>query len=248
MTTLTERRQADRARMSDIVAELARTHGLRADIVPGDRGQRHTEVRISGPHTLGLTVRFDGNSGQTEPDTYVLSWHMRPWDVEGTGWLLKPSEFQNVNPHHGTKATDIARGWDQLGRVLTLRFRAIESGAAFTHRYPVGQVIEYMSFNQETGYSVGQVMGLAPPEQQAHAANPLYMVRNRSGGQPFPMRESQLRTRREDCPLFGPSKHRMKLDPLYAKGSGEDYTCTEHGGQYGYDAMAAHLEQEHLDS
>lgn len=196
MAELTERRQADRARMADAVADLARTYGLRAEIVPGQAGQRHTEVRISGPHTLGLTVRLDGSSPHPEPDTYVLSWHMKPRSAEGAGWLLKPSEFQNVNPYHGTKATDIARGWDQLGRVLTLRFRSIASGAAFTHRYPVGQLIEYMSFHR-SGYSAGQVVGLAPPEQQPHSANPRYMIRNRSGGEPFPMSEKQLRTRRE---------------------------------------------------
>jgi hypothetical protein len=194
--TLTERRQADRREMAHDVADLAEAHGLTAEVAH-DPAKRRMTVTIAGPHTLGLTVTFDGKSPHPEPDTYVLSWHMRPRSAEGTGWLLKPSEFQNVNPHHGTKATDIARGWDQLGRVLTQRFRAIESGAAFTHRYPVGQVIEYMSFNPQNGYSVGQVAGLAPPEQQPHAANPRYMIRNHSGGQLFPVSESQLREYRE---------------------------------------------------
>jgi hypothetical protein len=42
--------------------------------------------------------------------------------------------------------------------------------------------------------------------------------------------------------LFGPSRHRMALDPYYAvKDAGGRYACREHGGDYDYDAMAAHL-------
>jgi len=128
---LSERRQADRARMADAVARLASAHALSAEIVPGTPGKRCTEVRISGPHTLGLAVKFDGDSPHREPDTHVLSWHMRPWADEGKGWALAPGAFRDVNPHTGTKATDVAHGWPHLLALLTRRFAAIESGAAF---------------------------------------------------------------------------------------------------------------------
>jgi hypothetical protein len=131
LDALTERRKADRAVMAQYVAELATGHGLRAEIRAEVPGSRETSVVLEGPHTLGLTVRFQGNSPQSEPDTYVLSWHMRSWEDAGKGWQLTPYVFRGVNPYHGHKATDVVRGYRELTELLSNRFAHIQGGTAF---------------------------------------------------------------------------------------------------------------------
>lgn len=136
LDALSERRKTDRAVMAGHVEGLARSHGLTATVeagryrlaVPG----RAVRVEVEGPHTLALTVTFDGDSPQAEPDTYVLSWHMRPWADEGKGWKLFPPVFGgSVNPYHGDKATDTAHGFRALVELLTRRFASIADGSAF---------------------------------------------------------------------------------------------------------------------
>ena len=96
---------------------------------PERNGSRRMAVDLTGPHTLGLTVTFQGDSPHSEPDTYVLSWHMRPWDNEGKGWQLNPATFGNgVNQD---KATDVAYDFNALITKLARRFKAIEDGSAF---------------------------------------------------------------------------------------------------------------------
>jgi len=63
-----------------------------------------------------------------------------------------------------------------------------------TSRYADGQIIEYTSFGL-SGYSVGQVVRYADETEQDNAADLLVYIRARSGGTPFPVRESQLRGR-----------------------------------------------------
>jgi hypothetical protein len=128
--SLTERRKDDRALMAGTVAELAVMHGLSAVVTGEQHGSRQTSVDIAGPHTLGVTVRFRGDSPQDRPDTYVLSWHMRPWADEGKGWSLNPAAFVDQRSHD-TKATDVARGFDTLAGLLARRFAAIADGSAF---------------------------------------------------------------------------------------------------------------------
>lgn len=120
---LTERRKADRAEMARQVAVLARKHGLTA-VASLERDRRVT-VEVQGPRGLRVAVRFDGTSGRS--DVYVLSWH----GVED-GARLDPAVFADVNPYHGHKATDVARGWPQLLDVLASRFASIADGSAFT--------------------------------------------------------------------------------------------------------------------
>ncbi|HSR83480.1 MAG TPA: hypothetical protein VLM11_04795 [Streptosporangiaceae bacterium] len=59
-------------------------------------------------------------------------------------------------------------------------------------RYADGQVIEYTSFDP-SGYSVGQVVRYAG--EQDNPADQRVYIRARSGGDPFAVRESQLRIR-----------------------------------------------------
>lgn len=128
---LTERRKADRAIMAGRIAQLALNHRL-GNLTTGEQhGSRQTSVDVTGPHTLGLTVQFQGRSPHPQVDTYVLSWHMRPWDAEGAGWRLAPDAFGRVNPHTGTKATDVVHGFASLEKLLARRFAAITDGSAF---------------------------------------------------------------------------------------------------------------------
>ncbi len=127
---LTERRKADRAIMAQRVAELAAVHGVRASVVAELPGTRLAGVVLAGPHTLGLTVEFRGSSPHAEPDTYVLSWHMRPWSDEGKGWALNPAAFV-AQRSHDTVATDVAYGFRPLLDLLARRFAAIADGSAF---------------------------------------------------------------------------------------------------------------------
>jgi hypothetical protein len=128
---LTERRKPDRAAMAEHVAELARAYGLVAGIIPERAGSRETKVAIAGPHTLALTVAFRGDSPQCEPDTYVLSWHMRPWADEGKDYRLAAAFCGSVNLQHADKATDVAGGFRALVELLTQRFASIADGSAF---------------------------------------------------------------------------------------------------------------------
>jgi hypothetical protein len=125
-TTLTSRRKADRAEMSQQVADLAVEYGLTAEQVTSTG---MNSVDLAGPHGLRLTVRFYGDSSVRaglDPDTFCLSWY----GVE-EGARLHPGMFGNVNKYHGSKATDVAVGFAQLLRILRERFAVIQSGAAF---------------------------------------------------------------------------------------------------------------------
>lgn len=130
---MTERRKADRAIMAAQVAELARGYGLDARVVSGEHLRpRAMFVNLEGPHGLKLTVQFSGDSPHREPDTYVLCWH----GLE-TGWRLDPDRFGSVNPYHGHKATDVARGFGSLIGLLAMRFARIRDGRAFISPDPV---------------------------------------------------------------------------------------------------------------
>jgi hypothetical protein len=128
LDALTERRKADRLVMAQYVAELARAHGLRAEVRRVET-KRTVLVDLEGPHGLRLTVQFRGNSPQCEPDTYVLNWHMMPRMDDG--YQLNPRVFEAVNPHHGCKATDVANGYRELTELLANRFAHIQGGTAF---------------------------------------------------------------------------------------------------------------------
>jgi hypothetical protein len=123
---LTETRKQDRAIMADYVAGLARWHGLAAEVGGELPGVRRTEVNITCPHGLQLTVRFRGDSPHAAPNTYVLSWH----SLE-CGYRLVPGMFDDVNPYHGGKATDRAYDFNALATKLSRRFASIADGSAF---------------------------------------------------------------------------------------------------------------------
>jgi hypothetical protein len=131
--TLTERRKADRVAMAAQVAALATAHGFAAEVHPEPTfmGERCSGVWVDFPHDLSVHVWFDGESPhRPDWDTYVLSWYTGGED----GWRLAPHAFADVNPYNGCKATDVARGFDNLLYVLGRRFAAIADGSAFTRQ------------------------------------------------------------------------------------------------------------------
>ena len=115
--------------------------------------------------------------------------------------------------------------------------------------YADGQVIDYTSFDP-AGYSAGQVVRYAGESEQDNPADLLVYIRARSGGRPFPVRESQLRAR-QPGPASGPGGAaagpddypREKLG-LLACSAGELWDST--GGQDPYDVLSA-LQREALD-
>jgi hypothetical protein len=122
--TLTSRRRADRGAMAAQVAALAGEYGLTAVHFAEQPGMRRTSVSLEAAHGLRLIVKFDATLHA--PDTYVLNWHGVD---EGT--RLHPGMFGVVNSAHGHKATDVARGFAQLTRILKERFAVIADGSAF---------------------------------------------------------------------------------------------------------------------
>lgn len=124
---LTERRKSDRAELASLVIGMAERYGLSAVVLPRRESEHRSDVSITGPHGLSLTVAFDGNSPHRPAwDTHVLSWH-----GVGEGWRLRLGKFSSINPHHGHKATDVTRGSGELITLLERRFAAIADGSAF---------------------------------------------------------------------------------------------------------------------
>ena len=124
MTELTARRKDHRFTMALQVVDLAGEYRFAAWHRSEQDGTRRTDVDILCPRGLKVTVRFDG--GSPYADTYVLSWH----GVDD-GVRLHWGMFSHVNPFHGHKATDVARGHAQLIRILRERFAVIRDDSAF---------------------------------------------------------------------------------------------------------------------
>lgn len=126
MAELSARRKADRAAMAHRVVDLADEYQLAAWHRPEAEGSRRTSVDLECPRGLKLTVTFDGDTRWNGPDVYVLSWY----GVED-GTRLHPGMFRDVNPYHGHKATDVARGFADLEWTLRERFAVIRDDSAF---------------------------------------------------------------------------------------------------------------------
>ncbi len=126
MPELTARRKTDRQAMALQVIDLADEYRFAAWYKPEQPGTRRATVDLEFPRGLKLTVKFDASPGGTDPDTYVLNWH---GVVEGT--RLDPCWFGSVNPYHGHKATDVARGFEALQDLLRQRFASVRDDYAF---------------------------------------------------------------------------------------------------------------------
>lgn len=123
---LTETRKADRAEMARQLVALVQSKGVPCVLEdPSIWGPRAIMVTIEAPRGLRLSVDFDG--GSTQPDTYVLSWHMK----HGSTAKLRGNFAPSVNTYHFRKATDIAHGFDNLLEIIAQRLDATLDGSAF---------------------------------------------------------------------------------------------------------------------
>jgi hypothetical protein len=75
-------------------------------------------------------------------------------------------------------------------QALEVYARMLRGGNA----YADGEIVEYTSFGPH-GYSIGQVVRYAGDTEQDDLADLLVYIRTKSGGAPFPVRETQLRHR-----------------------------------------------------
>ena len=82
-------------------------------------------VYIDGPRGLRVSIDFDGRSPQ--PDVYVISWNIST-DSDAK---FANGFAESINPHHWSKATDLAYGFDQLSYIVRNRLRQAENGCAF---------------------------------------------------------------------------------------------------------------------
>ena len=124
---LTETRKADRAEMVRQLEALVLGKGASCEVEPEPAmwGPRSVMANIEAPRGLALSVDFNGDSSQ--PDTHVLSWHVK----HGHATKLQASFAPSVNPFHFRKATDIAHGFDELLSTISQRLDSVNSGAAF---------------------------------------------------------------------------------------------------------------------
>lgn len=128
MTTFTEKKKADRAKMAEIVRALAVEMGCEAEIEDkpyGEISPQMVMVKIRTDRGLKLTIDFDGKSCQ--PDVHVMSWHM---DTKVDTRLA--DAFGDINPYHFCKATDVAYGFDSLIRILSRKLELCRTGAAYS--------------------------------------------------------------------------------------------------------------------
>lgn len=127
---LTEKRKADREKMAAAIIALATECGATAAIDPDWPGERAIMIRIQAARGLRLYIDFDGDSSQ--PDVYVLSWHMST-DVD-TCFADAFSRGGRVplNSIHWRKATDVAYGFDALLTALRASLLQAQSGEAFS--------------------------------------------------------------------------------------------------------------------
>jgi len=131
---LTEKRKADRAQMATAVAMLAASLDAHAEIE--EMSPREVWINIRARRGLCLTVDFDGQSCQ--PDIHVVSWHMAS-DVD----TCFADAFGDLNPYHFRKATDIARGFDELCAVLTRGLEMARDGTAFSDERETAHIAEH---------------------------------------------------------------------------------------------------------
>jgi hypothetical protein len=125
---LTCRRKADRMKMADAIQALWESHtGFtceRSD--PAPCSPRGIWLQLRSPRGACVTVEFDGDS--TQPDTYVLSWHLEfDCDERFSASFANGSR----NRFHKRKATDVVDGFGALAGVVEQRIANLISGEAY---------------------------------------------------------------------------------------------------------------------
>jgi hypothetical protein len=89
-------------------------------------GPRCIRLYVTAAQGLCVGIHLDGNSSQ--PDVFVLSWHM----ASGATAELNDATFGgSVNKFHRRKATYVACGFEDLRRQLEVGLRLAADGRAF---------------------------------------------------------------------------------------------------------------------
>ena len=131
MTTLTERRKADRLTMARCVRALAESYGIPCELRELGKGREH-RIYAYVEGTIRVTLDFSARSCQ--PDVHVIPWNI---GKAPPAPYLAPEVFdRSVNQFHGAKATLVRYGWDELYAHLDAIFAAVREGRAFTHETP----------------------------------------------------------------------------------------------------------------
>lgn len=134
---LTERKKADRAKMAEMVRELAVNCGAEVEIISNWLGEsRAVAVKIAASRGVGLTVDFDGTS--TQPGVFVLSWHIDDSDARFADFFCGC-----LNTCHFAKATDVCHGFDSLLEILRERLESIREGWAFSPEREAEQIAKH---------------------------------------------------------------------------------------------------------
>lgn len=123
MNTLTERRAADRVKLSAIVKAVCDKHGATCELLTEGRLIR-CEIALDG---VRAGIKFDGDSCASLLDNYCV-----PWNSDKR---LSPAfavvADASVNPHHRVKCTAFYAGAERLERNLGAVLALIASGEAF---------------------------------------------------------------------------------------------------------------------
>ena len=127
-TNLSESRAPDRKKMAAAIEQLVVECGSTFTRQEGGSypGPQCISIYIEAPQGLNLRVNFDGKSPQL--NVYVLSWNMAS---RATRLLNNATFGGNVNPHHFSKATYVAYGFDDLCRQLRSGLLRAKDGSAY---------------------------------------------------------------------------------------------------------------------
>lgn len=125
--SLTEKRKADRQKMADALVVLAKELNAEAFIDPEWTGWNPREIMVCIKANGGLCLNVDFSGTSSQPDVYVLSWHM---DTKSDN-KLQPNFTLSVNNYHFRKATDIGEGFEDMCRHVFRGLQKVQDGTAY---------------------------------------------------------------------------------------------------------------------
>lgn len=125
-TPLSATRAKDRAIMAKQITELAQSLGCtvtESEMVFGKKGVR-LDILAPGGLRVGLELPGFSSTG-----SFVLHWNLRAHDNPSA--TLDPAFWCNINTVHYCKATDVANDFEDLLRVLKMRWTGAQDGSAY---------------------------------------------------------------------------------------------------------------------
>jgi hypothetical protein len=128
---LSARRAKDREVMAERLLALVKQAGATASRRTFNPcRERAIVLDIEAARGLRVSVALDGDrKSGCDPDVHLLSWHFATGQRAAR---LNPATLAcSVHPHHFGKATDVARGFEELCRKLECTLRRAQDGTAF---------------------------------------------------------------------------------------------------------------------